>query len=327
MSHRAPVALFAFNRPDHLARTIAALAENEHAEETELNVYCDGPRSPADVADVLRVRSIVHGITGFARVRVVERRENLGLARSVISGVSETISTHRRVIVLEDDLVTSPHFLRFMNAALDQYEHDERVISVCGYTFPVAGELPETFFMPGAFCWGWATWERGWAIFEHDARRVLEEIVRRDLVYEFDFKGTDPLTKLLHRTVIGDARADSWATRWIGAAILRGKLTLYPGRSLVANTGFDGSGRHAPHELRYATALATECPRVGTLPTAVDADVILRHRALFASWRARRSPWARAYYSLTRVLPPRVEKRIYTTVVRSRLRRMEHARR
>ncbi|HWV57568.1 MAG TPA: glycosyltransferase [Longimicrobiales bacterium] len=327
MSRPAPVALFAYNRPEHLSRTITALAANDLASDTEVYVYCDGPRGSADEADVCRVREVARAARGFASVRVVERPGNFGLARSVISGVSETVEEHGRTIVLEDDLVTSPYFLRFMNAALEHYEHEKRVVSISGYTFPVAGPLPETFFMPGAFCWGWATWRRGWALFEHDARRVLDEIVRRDLIYEFDFRGTDPLTKLLHRTAIGDARADSWATRWIGAAFLRGKLTLYPGKSLIANTGFDGSGRHAPRELRYATELATTCPRVGTVATEVDPEVILRHRALFASWRARGNPWLRAYYRLTSVMPARLEKRIYTTVVRRRLRKIEHARR
>lgn len=317
----APIVLFAYNRPEHTAAALGSLAANDLASRSEITIYCDGPRTPDDESNVRRVREVVRRARGFAAVRVVERPENLGLARSVITGVSELLAVHDRVIVLEDDLVTSPFFLRFMNAALDRYASDDRVISVCGYRYPVPGPLPETFFLPGTFCWGWGTWRRGWALFEADARRALEEIVRRNLIYEFDFRGSYRMTRLLQRTAIGDSRADSWATRWMAAAIIHGKLTLYPGESLVSNIGFDGTGRHAPRDRRYETRLATHCPRVADIPVEVDPDVLRRHRELFASWRAGRSRLYRYYSRLARVIPAPVEKGIYSAAVRRTLRR------
>ena len=325
MTSNAPIALFTYNRPDHTAATLRALAANSLASESEITIFCDGPRTPEEATRTQQVREIARNAKGFRNVRVVERDENLGLARSVITGVTAVLEEHESVIVLEDDLVTSPHFLRFMNDGLKLYADDERVMSLCGYTFPIGRSLPETFFVCGAFCWGWATWRRGWALYEHDARKALDEIVRRDLIFDFDFKGSDPLTLILQATVIGDQRADSWATRWMATACIKGKYTMYPGRSLVSNIGFDGSGRHANVEVRYETPMADTCPEVGTVPVAIDPEVIKAHRELFLRWRIGKDPRKRLFFGLTGLLPEPLEKRIYTALVHRWLKKSERA--
>jgi len=325
MTKRAPIALFAFNRPEHVTRVLRALADNDLAAESELTIFCDGPRNDGDLQATSQVREIARRATGFKHVNVVERDRNLGLAKSVISGVTEILDNHDRIIVLEDDLITSPYFLRFMNEGLDLYRDDDRVLSLCGYTFPVGRPLPETFFVRGAFCWGWATWKRGWALYEHDAKRALEQIVERGLMYDFDFQGSDPLTLILQATVLADSRADSWATRWMATACIHGKYTLYPGKSLIANIGFDGSGRHANHEMRYETPMADTYPRPGTVPVAIDPDVIAAHRALFLSWRTARSPKRKLYYQVTSLLPQSIQRHLYNALVRRWLRQSELA--
>lgn len=325
MNKRAPIALFTFNRPDHTAQVLQALAANDLAAESELTIFCDGPRNDADVQATSQVREIARAASGFRHVNVVERERNLGLANSVIRGVTEILDGNDRIVVLEDDLITSPHFLRFMNEGLDLYADDDRVLSLCGYTFPVKRKLPETFFVRGAFCWGWATWKRGWELYEHDAKRALEQIVERELMYDFDFQGSDPLTLILQATVLADQRADSWATRWMATACIRGKYTLYPGRSLVTNIGFDGSGRHANHETRYDTPLSDTYPQPGTVPVEIDARVIAAHRELFLSWRTARSPKRKLYYRLTSLLPQSIQKRIYNALVRRWMHRSELA--
>ena len=157
----APIALFAYNRPAHLARTLAALQNNELAAASDLFVFADGAKSPAHAEGVARVRETLRDVTGFRSVTVAARAENLGLARSIISGVTELVTAHDRVIVVEDDLHTSPYFLRYLNEALEMYAADERVVSAHAYVYPIARPLPETFFLRGADCWGWATWRRG----------------------------------------------------------------------------------------------------------------------------------------------------------------------
>jgi hypothetical protein len=129
-----------------------------------------------------------------------------------------------------------------MNEALEQFVDDDRVISVHGYVYPVEIELPEAFFLTGADCWGWATWRRGWALFNSEGQYLLDELVRRHLIQEFDYNGAYPFLNMLKDQIKG--ANDSWAIRWHASAFLAGKLTLYPGRSLVHNIGNDSSGTH-----------------------------------------------------------------------------------
>ncbi len=242
MERLAPIALFAYARPDHTRRTIEALLENPLASRSDLVVFSDGARGPEKRADVDAVRRYLATVKGFGSVTVHHRRENLGLSRSIIGGVTSVLDRSDSVIVLEDDLVTSPHFLSYMNEGLHRFALDERVVSIHGYVYPVPRALPEAFFLVGADCWGWATWRRGWSIFNPDGAALLEELRRRDATSAFDFDGTFPFTEMLEGQIAG--RNDSWAVRWNASAFLAGRLTLYPGRSLVRNIGLDGSGVH-----------------------------------------------------------------------------------
>jgi hypothetical protein len=175
-------------------------------------------------------------------VTIIARDANLGLAKSMIDGVTRIVAQYGRIIVLEDDMVTAPHFLTYMNEALEKYADDDRVASIHGYVYPVAQPLPEAFFLQGADCWGWGTWQRGWKLFNGDGQLLLTELKHRKLLRAFDFNGAYPFSKMLEGQIKGIN--DSWAVRWYASAYLAGKLTLYPGRSLVHNIGNDNSGTH-----------------------------------------------------------------------------------
>ncbi len=251
----APVALFVYNRPAHTARTLEALAANAGAAETDLVVFSDGPRDAAATVKVLEVRELVRAAQGFRSVRVVERTENLGLSRSIVSGVGSVLAEHGRVIVLEDDLVTSPHFLNFMNAGLQRYAEDARVASILGYGYPVDGALPETFFLRGADCWGWATWSRAWAHYRPDGAKLLAELEASGELDIFDFGVPGFFSGMLRDQIAG--RNDSWAVRWYASAFLASLHTLHPGPSLVANIGFDGSGEHGDRGEHFDVPLSS----------------------------------------------------------------------
>ena len=253
-SEGAPIALFAFRRPDHLSACLASLATCAEASSSELVIFCDGARGPQDVEGVAEVRRLARAAEGFAAVTVVERDENLGLAGSVIRGVGEVLGRADRVIVVEDDLVVSPDFLRYLNEGLDLYRDDEAVVSIHAYVYAVREPLPQSFFLRGADCWGWATWRRGWEVFDPDGARLLRELGESGQERAFDLDGSYPYRAMLADQVAG--RNDSWAVRWYASAFLAGKLTLYPGVSLVENIGQDGSGTHslasASHDVRAA---------------------------------------------------------------------------
>ena len=238
----APIALFVYNRLWHTRQTVEALQGNRLAKESNLFIFSDAAKRPDAAPAVQQVREYVKTIEGFRSVHLIERVKNLGLANSIIDGTKSLVTRYGRIIVLEDDMVTSPHFLTYMNNALERYVDDDRVISIHGYVYPIDDPLPEVFFLRGADCWGWATWSRGWALFNEDGTFLLKQLKTHKLNRAFDFGGTYPYTKMLEDQIRG--KNDSWAVRWYASAFLAGKLTLYPRRSLVQNIGNDSSGAH-----------------------------------------------------------------------------------
>jgi hypothetical protein len=241
----APIILFAYNRPEHTAQTIQALANNALANQSLLYIFCDGEKASAseeNKKNIKLVRELAYSVVGFANVSVIERVHNFGLAKSVMQGVSEVMDRHGKAIILEDDLVTSPFFLTFMNEALDKYEADERVISIHGYVYPTKEALPETFFLRGADCWGWATWKRGWDLLNPNGHELLAMIESNGWSTAFEYNNSFPYMRMLRNQIAG--KISSWAILWYASAFVQQKLTLYPGHSLVSNIGADGEGTH-----------------------------------------------------------------------------------
>ena len=261
----APLLLFVYNRPDHTRRTIAALSDNYLASATRLIVFSDGPKSADDVKHVNQIRRSLREVHAFKSVTVIERDTNMGLSASIIDGISQVIKAEGHAIVVEDDIVTSPYFLEYMNNGLSYYEKDDRVISIHGYSYPTAAHLPSIFFLRGADCWGWATWRRGWEQFEPDAERMLIALKRQGLERVFDRGGFRFLSMLKNQAA---GIIDSWAIRWHAAAFLAGKLTLYPGCSLVHNTGNDDSGTHCRHTGTYDVPLCDHPISIEAIPVA-----------------------------------------------------------
>lgn len=241
----APIALFAYCRPEHTRRVLQALSENELAMESELFIFIDGPKedaSPEFIKKIEEVKKICLEKKWSKKTDIVTSPINKGLAKSITEGVTKIVKQYGKIIVLEDDLVTSKYFLQYMNDALNKYANNDEVACISGYIYPVKEKLPETFFIKGADCWGWATWKIGWDIFEPDGIRLLNELESRKLTHSFDFDGSYPYTKMLRDQI--DGKNDSWAIRWYASAYLKDKLCLYPAKSLVQNIGLDGTGTH-----------------------------------------------------------------------------------
>ena len=252
----APILLFVYNRPEHVRRNIQALLKNELAAESELFIYSDAAKDETSQAAVKEVRAFIRSIQGFKKITITERAENWGLARSIIDGVTTQINRYGRVIVLEDDLVVAPHFLQFMNDALETYRDEERVghIQACDFTHDPS--LPDTFLIKWPGSWGWGTWDRAWKHFNADGKALLTELESRKLTYTFDFNGKYGYTRMLRRQIEG--KNNSWAIRWNASLFLKGILSLNVGKSLVQNEGFDGSGTNCGGGGLYASELYME---------------------------------------------------------------------
>lgn len=294
----APILLFAYNRPRHLQHTVEALAHNPLAQESELFVFSDGARTEDDREDVELVRSYIHTIEGFKTVHRIERDRNYGLAANIIDGVTDIVNRYGRVIVLEDDLVTAPGFLQFMNDALDTYADEPRVGHIQAYDFTQNPRLPETFLIKFTGSWGWATWQRAWQHFNPDGQYLLNELHRRHLTSRFDFNGKYGFTRMLRRQVEG--KNNSWAIRWNASLFLQDILSLNVGRSLVQNEGFDGSGTHCGADHLYEAQLYKERLRVEKISPVTEN---LEARKIFERYYARtNSLWAKGMRRLQSLL-------------------------
>lgn len=294
----APIILFVYTRREHALHTLECLLANDLAKESDLYIFSDGPAVPEEEEPVRRLRADLRGVEGFRKVVLTERTEHYGLARSVLEGVTSLLRRYDRVIVMEDDLVVSPFFLRFMNDALETYKDIPEVGHVHGCEFTQDASLPETFLIRWAGSWGWGTWSRAWSRFRPDAAALEQELKARGLQHEFDFNGRYGYSRMLHRQAVG--KIDSWAIRWNASLFLSGMLSLNAGRSLVRNTGFDGSGTHCGKLDIYNTPLCDRPLNVSPIHPPVENKAA---RAAYVRFYARtNSFWAKAKRRILRTL-------------------------
>ncbi|HEX6979718.1 MAG TPA: methyltransferase domain-containing protein [Alphaproteobacteria bacterium] len=268
----APLAIFVYKRPKHTRRMLESLRANPDFARSHVTVYCDGPKNDAERSAVDETRRVVEQLAPHARI--VARETNMGLAKSIITGVTELCAAHGRVIVCEDDLVFTPFALDYFNDALDFYAEQERVMHIAGYVRPARGPLPAAFLGRETFCYGWAIWQRAWEKFEVDAKVIIDWIDRRRLHRRFDVDGAMPYWQMLNLQAAG--KLDSWAIRWYGTIFMHDGLSLNPGRALVRNEGFDGTGVHCSVTTEFDVPLATEPLPPSKFPRAIQECEVAR---------------------------------------------------
>lgn len=275
MRNPAPIALFVYNRPDHTRRTLAHLQKNLLADESKLFIFSDGAKTDADKEKVDEVRALIKDVTGFKSVKVIARKENMGLASSIISGVTQLVNDFGKVIVFEDDLLSSPYTLQYFNEGLTRYEHDDAVMHIGAYMFGLDDKtLPETFFYRIATSWGWATWARAWKNFEPDIDKLMAQFDKQKR-NQFSVENTMNFWKQMQEFKTG--KNNSWAIRWYASVFLNGGLTLNPAHSLVHNIGHDGTGVHSNIENMYRVNIAKK--PVKKFPTEIKENQ-QAHRAI-----------------------------------------------
>lgn len=274
------ICVFAFKRPDHLRASLSALLNNEEARELDLRIYVDAPVQVSDVDANYKVLSVCHQPWAFRNIKVIQRETNVGLYKSLTGGISETLRDYNSVIVVEDDIEASPFLIRYLLDGLHLYSESKDVASIHGYTPPIKQQLPETFFLRGADCWGWATWRDRWQFFRHDAAAMAEEIRQRGLVHEFNLNGNYDYLGMLDARAVG--LNSSWAICWHASCFLANKLTLYPGKSLVRNIGLDGSGEHCAPSKVMATEASQGSVRVENIPVEINPSVYFKYCNHFA---------------------------------------------
>lgn len=318
----APVIVFSYNRPEHLRQTLEALAKNDLAQESVLYIYCDGAKPSATEEQRQRIvenRGVAHTAKGFKEVCVVEAPHNKGLANSIIDGVSEVINRYGKVIVLEDDLLTSSYFLKYMNSALDFYESRPAVMSISANRPPadeleIPGDYPyDVFVCLRSYSTGWATWKNRWDHLDWSMGYLDEFLSHPEQIEAFNRAGDDMTRMLLLQR---DGKIDSWAIRFSFAHFKEHSVAILPCISYVDNIGFDGTGIHSgvntTDEYRNNLSLSVKEPRFVDL-VYEDSRII---NAFYNRFCERKRPlYQRAVNSVFRTFgkkPPFVlKKKIY----------------
>jgi len=252
----SPVLVLGYNRPYHLERALMALSLNEESKLTDFYISIDGPKNSSESILVDACQKIARLDYGFLNKKYLFNEFNQGLAETVISRVSNVLENHDSVIVVEDDLVVSKHFLRYMNNGLQKYRLDEHVASIHGYQYPVQLIGKECVFLRGADCWGWGTWKNRWNAAEFDSDILLDQINAKGIRKSFDLGGYKNNYKLLNKQKNGEI--DSWAIRWHASMFIQNRLTLYPTETLVVNNGLDGSGSHGDFSSDFYSELSNK---------------------------------------------------------------------
>lgn len=261
MARLSPVALFAYNRPELLKQALDALASNFLAENTDIYIFSDAPKSEEDLTRVTAVRGEASQPRNFRSIKIIEREENYGLANNIIGGVTDIIQEHGRIIVLEDDLRTSTNFLCFMNSCLEYYQGRTSIYSISGYTpsMPILSALAKDSYLsfrPSS--WGWATWSDRWERVDWSVADYSQFMSSPSRRREFNRGGIDLRRMLTHYM---QGKNNSWAIRWAYDMYKRDMHSVYPVASKVQNIGFGANGTHCQNRNIYGSDLdlSREC--------------------------------------------------------------------
>jgi FkbM family methyltransferase len=280
---------------------------------SNLFIYCDGLPEDAScdlIEKVKLTRDVVKEKQWCKAVKIIERISNYGLAKSIISGVTEIVNDYDKVIVLEDDLILSKGFLKYMNDSLKLYESNKKVMHVSGYMFPVKNnKLPDTFFYKSNTCWGWATWKRAWDKLETNPKKILFDKRISDRKYEFDIDGNYGNYEMLKRQISG--QIDSWAILWYSSMFINDGLALHPKISLVENIGHDGSGVHSDYSDKFTIKRKKDFVNV----VLQDAKENIYARRLIGKFL---NPNNKVKSTMSNMLHPRVLKILKTILIKDK---------
>ena len=240
----APICLFTYNRTFETQQTVKALQRNKLAAFSELFIFSDGAKNELDSQNVNEVRKYIRSVSGFKTIEIIESPVNKGLANSIIEGITQIIKRYGKVIAMEDDLISSPNFLDFMNQALNLYQFNKKIFSISGYTFDLTTlkGYPKDFYLGfRASSWGWGTWDDRWMDIDWSMKEYNTFKWKLIMQYKFTRGGSD-LPYMLWKQM--NRKIDSWAIRWCYHQFIKDQLTVFPTKSKIQNIGFGQDATH-----------------------------------------------------------------------------------
>jgi hypothetical protein len=275
MRKLAPILLFTYNRVEHTRKTLEALSVNYLASESELIVISDAPKIKEHIEGVEIVRDLIRSKTWCKSTTLLCMEKNMGMNDNFLVNITAVVEKYGKVIVLEDDICTSPQFLTYMNDALEMYENEERVMQVSGFVFDISKRnLPPSFFVGITNGWGWATWKDKWNKLNRNAKELFDTVQKNNLYNRMTVDGAEPdFWNQLEANATGVH--NDWDIKWFSSVVANNGLCLYPKESLVVNIGFDGTGTHFKNgEKGHKTVFSKSQLRLEKIP--VEESLIAR---------------------------------------------------
>ncbi|MDR0602908.1 MAG: glycosyltransferase [Bacteroidales bacterium] len=266
MNNLAPIVLIVYNRPEHTRKTVEALQKNALAKDSELFVFSDAPKNEMTAESVRQVREYIHKISGFKNVHIVEREKNLGVDPSILDAVNTMFEKYDKIIRVEDDIVTVPNFLQFMNKALDVFENDDRIWGISGFT-PLI-KIPQNYdkeilLMPRDSSWGDGTWKNRWNAVDFNIKIDYETVVGNPQIKKIIGGAGEDILGTIHKYPNTYDIPIHYYMR------MNNKYTVCPTYSLVKNIGTDGTGEHFTiKQKRYDIILQNNIT-----PIKINADI------------------------------------------------------
>jgi hypothetical protein len=252
----APIGLSTYSRLQHLRQTIAALQKNKLAEKSELFVFSDAPKA-GDEEKVEAVRRYLRTIEGFKAVHIIEREENSRVGNSR-GGMRMLLERYGKTIFLEEDILTAPSFLCFMNQALEKYEGNDRIFSISGYCPPIRipADYKHDVFMVRRFNgWGVGIWKERFDTVKPLSPSEFERFAaRKEQTEGFSKGGGKDMLAMLKADAYG--KIDAFDVKAMYAQFLSDRYTIYPKKSLTSNIGMDGTGVHCVVTSKFKVPLS-----------------------------------------------------------------------
>lgn len=248
--YNIPILLITFNRPDHTQRTLEALLVQKP---TELYIFQDGPREGnlEDANKCQLVRLVIEkqllNVTYDMKIHKYYSKVNRGCRDAIIHAISSVLKEHESVIVLEDDIVTSPAFLSYMNVALEYYRDNKSVYSISGFSYsPSRFKVPDTYAYdvyasPRLFNWGWGTWRDRWENVDWSMLYYEDFINNQSQIEAFNRSGDDMTQMLIDEK---EGRSSAWDIQFAFDHFKHHAVSIVPCISYTKNIGCDGTGTH-----------------------------------------------------------------------------------
>jgi hypothetical protein len=281
MENLAPIVLFVYNRISHTKKTVDALKKNDLARDSHLIVVSDGAKSENEMNPVQDVREFIKTIKGFKSINIIERDRNFGLSASVIDGINQVLKLYDRIIAIEDDVITAPTFLSFINKSLEYYQKNKSIFSVSGYPYPIG--IPglynkDVFISYRASSWGWGTWKDRWEKVDWEVKDFSRFIKDEDAQKLFNRAGEDS-TPMLKAQMLG--KIDSWAIRWSYSHFKNKAYCLLPTKPLCKNIGTDNSGTHSTKSDKFDVDLSDNADAIQLTDELEINDEIMKNLQKF----------------------------------------------